>query len=58
MNTKCDACVVTQETGAKNYEDSNWCTRCKNWKPKEQVFCECCKQRMRYSPRRNTKYMN
>jgi hypothetical protein len=56
--TKCDACIVIQLPGAKNYEDSNWCKNCQIWKPKDQVFCECCKQRMRYSPRRNTKFLN
>jgi hypothetical protein len=51
----CDSCRVILIV-KRNFNISNWCKGCNNWKPKEQVTCECCGQRLR-SHARSKKYV-
>jgi hypothetical protein len=47
----CTSCRIESKRKTRNYNVSNWCSRCNTWKPKPQIFCECCKMRMRNVPR-------
>lgn len=48
----CKYCTVSvKETTLKNFDKSNWCKKCANWKPKEQLLCECCGSKCRYRAR-------
>lgn len=50
LKSKCVLCTVI--SNEKNYEQSKWCPDCKNWKPKDTVFCECCRRHLRSTPRK------
>jgi len=49
--TRCKYCTTESPMGKKNFKFSNWCKTCSTWKSKV-VFCDCCKQRLRYKARR------
>ena len=49
---KCKFCTVESLVGTRNFKMSNWCKTCARWKPKENLFCECCNQRVRFNARR------
>lgn len=54
----CDSCTVIipakEHHGKRNFDVSNWCKGCNNWKPKAQITCECCGQRLRFHARSKT----
>ena len=51
----CTGCKIRLPVGQRNFETSNWCKRCGNWKPKTQVKCEHCHMGLRSLARNQVK---